>query len=384
MSKIAILVAANIHNRKGLFNAAHERIKHLKEISNAEIDTYLISTYKPDFYAMIKGVKPESRPDSFEIDGVVYRILWLKNTLVDYVLMHKLNRLGWTRMSDFRRLYVSLFKDYDLVVAHSCAEFAYNIFCKYGVPYVATWHGSDIHTYPFQSRQNLESTRLHIENATHNLFVSKALLETSKQITTLGQKSVSYNGMDKSFKTLSTETKKCLSDKYGKKHKVVAFVGNLIPVKNIKVLPAIFKQIYTTFPDVQFWIIGRGPLMESFKKETMELPITFWGNVPREEMPNLLNAVDVLVLPSLNEGLPLVTVEALKCGCNVVGSRVGGIPESIGIENTIPLEAPTFEKEFANCCVRYLNNPKVQKLESCFDWSLTAEKENEIIKQILS
>ena len=48
---------------------------------------------------------------------------------------------------------------------------------------------------------------------------------------------------------------------------------------------------------------------------------------------------DVLILPSINEGLPLTVVEGLACGCNVVGSLVGGIPEVIGEDNCVDLNA---------------------------------------------
>ena len=42
--KIAILASGSLKDRKGLFNAAHNRIKHLKAISNEDIEAYLIMT----------------------------------------------------------------------------------------------------------------------------------------------------------------------------------------------------------------------------------------------------------------------------------------------------------------------------------------------------
>lgn len=46
----------------------------------------------------------------------------------------------------------------------------------------------------------------------------------------------------------------------------------------------------------------------------------------------------MLLLPSLNEGMPRVTLEALTCGVSVVGSNVGGISESIGEKNSFDLD----------------------------------------------
>ena len=70
------------------------------------------------------------------------------------------------------------------------------------------------------------------------------------------------------------------------------------------------------------------------------MAISFLGNQPSPAMPDIMNCIDVLVLPSLNEGLPLVCAEALSCGAAVVGSDVGGIAEVIGSENVVPLVSP--------------------------------------------
>ena len=70
------------------------------------------------------------------------------------------------------------------------------------------------------------------------------------------------------------------------------------------------------------------------------MAISFFGNQSSPVMPDIMNCIDVLVLPSLNECLPLVCAEALSCGAAVVGSDVGGIAEVIGSVNVVPLVSP--------------------------------------------
>ena len=100
------------------------------------------------------------------------------------------------------------------------------------------------------------------------------------------------------------------------------------------------------------------------------------------QMPALMNCINVLVLPSLNEGMPLVTMEALNCGCNAVGSRVGGIPEILGEENTVPL-GQDFTSQMAQKICEFLLEPKDQLHGRGFGWDATARIEDAAYKKIL-
>ena len=94
---------------------------------------------------------------------------------------------------------------------------------------------------------------------------------------------------------------------------------------------------------------------------------------------------DVLILPSISEGLPLTVVEGLACGCNVVESLVGGVPEVIGEDNCVDLNDPQFVDKFAEKVVAYLQAEShiEQPLKTEFDWNLTAKRELDVIKSLL-
>jgi glycosyltransferase involved in cell wall biosynthesis len=78
-------------------------------------------------------------------------------------------------------------------------------------------------------------------------------------------------------------------------------------------------------------IVGEGPSRAPVENKIRELRledcVTFTGQ--REDIPAVLRALKILVIPSLHEGIPQVGLQALACKTPVVGSNAGGIPEII-------------------------------------------------------
>lgn len=382
MTRVAVIFESSPFDRKGLFNAVHNRVKGLIGTGECWVDAYCIHAKDNMLTRTLRHTRYVPQVDSVELDGITYRMLWYRFSIMDHLAIEKFGR----RPYFFRRFintYVGFLEGYDHVIAHSFtgALFAYEARKRYGIPYFANWHGSDVHTHPWRVPVILEDTKKVMEAAECNFFVSRALLQSSDKITREASKEVLYNGVSDDFTRFDEQALKQARGRFGLsgKEKVVAFAGNLVAVKNVLVLPEIFKAVSDKFDGpVHFIIAGDGKLRKQLNAGFLSLSpavdVTFTGNVDAEEMPALMNCIDVLVLPSLNEGLPLVCAEALRCGANVVGSDVGGIAEVIGRENVVP-HGDDFVPVMAEKIVAMLNDRPAQSVPEEISWAKTTARE---------
>ena len=114
---------------------------------------------------------------------------------------------------------------------------------------------------------------------------------------------------------------------------IVGYIGSLTHVKGVKYLIQAMRQVIQKLPNVKLLIIGEGELQTDIARLCQELKIEdcvkFIGEINSRNMPEAINSLDVVVLPSLSENMPLVMLEAMACGKVFVGTRVGAIPEVI-------------------------------------------------------
>ncbi|NOZ64410.1 MAG: glycosyltransferase [Caldiserica bacterium] len=134
---------------------------------------------------------------------------------------------------------------------------------------------------------------------------------------------VIYNGInleDFSFQALSNKRKK-----------KVGVIANFYPEKGQRFFLEAVPHIKREFPETEFILAGEGEkrkAMENLCKEMgIDGMVKFLGLC--EDIPAILSSLQVLVIPSVREGLPNVLLEALSTGTPVVATRVGGIPEVI-------------------------------------------------------
>jgi len=114
---------------------------------------------------------------------------------------------------------------------------------------------------------------------------------------------------------------------------IILYVGHLWRIKGVTKLVKAVRPILEKRKDLMLIFVGRGDQEDRIAREAGTLlslgKIRLVGDKPPEEIPIWMNAADLLVLPSLSEGLPNVVLEAMACETPVLASKAGGIPEVI-------------------------------------------------------
>lgn len=119
----------------------------------------------------------------------------------------------------------------------------------------------------------------------------------------------------------------------GEEEVSILSVGNLIPYKGYADLIEAVALLQTTLPQVRFFIAGRddgiGPSLEEQRRELniADTKIKFLGE--RRDVPQLMAAMDLFVMPSHEEGFSNALLEAMAAGLPVIATNVGGNPEAL-------------------------------------------------------
>jgi glycosyltransferase involved in cell wall biosynthesis len=198
-----------------------------------------------------------------------------------------------------------------------------------GRPFVLTVHGSDVF---LAGRIPLvaAATRAMLRRCRHVFAVSQALREA---VITLGadpkRVAVVPNGIDRSLFGPGPEVREPL----------VLFVGSLIPLKGVDVLLEAVAGLVQTIPAVRVALVGEGPERAALDAKARRLGVaervTFTGSQTQSQVALWMRQARVFVLPSHQEGLGVVLLEALASGTPCIASRTGGIVDILTSETGI-------------------------------------------------
>ncbi len=142
--------------------------------------------------------------------------------------------------------------------------------------------------------------------------------------------------------------------------KVLLFAGTLRPVKGVSYLILAMKTVKKQAPGTRLLLVGRGEerqkLGQLAEQEGLVDSVIFAGEVPNEQIPGYMAAADILVLPSLSEGFPMVLVEAMASGLPIVATSVTGVPEIIVDGENGLLAEPKNDTELAGKILELLRD----------------------------
>jgi len=141
---------------------------------------------------------------------------------------------------------------------------------------------------------------------------------------------------------------------------VIGTVANLLPIKGYEIMIEALSAIIAKVPTAHYLIVGAGSdeyrqqLQQLCRKQGLIDRVHFVGF--QDPVWPYLSAMDLYVQPSLDEALPIATVEAMAMGKAIVATRVGGLPETVVHGETGLLVSPGHASELSEAVVALLQD----------------------------
>jgi len=173
-----------------------------------------------------------------------------------------------------------------------------------------------------------------------------------------------YNGIEpdqyspKNFKKSRLEVRK--EFKINDTSLVIGAIGRLVWQKGFEYLIQAIPDVIKVDSNVRFIIVGDGPLMDRLKAQSSKLKVNDHLILTgfREDIKEILSAIDILVIPSLKEGFPMITLEGMAMARPIIATHIDGITEQITNGETGILVQPWDTNSLARAIVKLLDNRK--------------------------
>ena len=189
-------------------------------------------------------------------------------------------------------------------------------------------------------------------------------------------------------------------DKYKIKKKLddrdnlVGYIGRLSEEKGVLNFVKAVPEILEGICEIRFLIGGDGQLREEIEKniskENLNDKVKLVGWISHDELPNYLNELKLIVLPSYTEGLPNIMLEAMACGTPVLATPVGAIPDIIKdgetgfvMENNLPeCIAENVERVLNYPCLNEIMKNARELVEKEFTYEAAVESYKKVLEEL--
>ena len=147
---------------------------------------------------------------------------------------------------------------------------------------------------------------------------------------------------------------------------LIGYIGRLSREKGILNLVQALPFLLRDHGDIHMMICGSGDMEEEIKeylqKNNLLNSVSICGWIRHDDLPNHLNKLKLLVMPSYTEGLPNVMLEAMACGTPVLATPVGAIPDVIIDGKTGFIMENNSPECIAENVIRALNSPDLERI----------------------
>ncbi|MBI5943584.1 MAG: GT4 family glycosyltransferase PelF [Chloroflexi bacterium] len=144
---------------------------------------------------------------------------------------------------------------------------------------------------------------------------------------------------------------------------LIGIIGRLQPQKDHDNFLNAAALINKTMPKARFLVVGDGPLREDLKTNAQALgldsSVIFCGI--RHDIPAILSALNLLVISSKWEGLPVTLLEGMAARCPIVSTAVGGVPNVVADGESALLVPPEDPSALANACLKILREAETAR-----------------------
>jgi glycosyltransferase involved in cell wall biosynthesis len=256
------------------------------------------------------------------------------------------------------------------------------------VPFLVTSHGADL--FALKGRA-LDAIKRYVARRAAAVAVVSATMKAALADLGIDQRRVVVRSMGVDFRQRFTPDPQTL-----RSASQLLFVGRLVEKKGLATLIAALPAIVERYPEVELLVAGSGPeeaaLRDQVRTLGLDARVRFLGAVSQQALPALYRQAALFVAPFVTaangdqEGLGLVVLEALGCGCPVL---VGDVPALRDLPVT--RVASGDREAWASAVVAVLDDPAqsrriaAEQREACiarFDWESVAEAYTQMLDRI--